>query len=152
KIPADWLPAERSQIHEYYSPAAVTRAVAETLQPRLADMTREGGPLVALEPSAGIGRFIEAFSDPNFVPLRWHAVEYSRVSGRLLQALRPEVEVSIGPFEEWVGAHSELAGEIDLVVSNPPYGERGAAQYLDRDKAYAERRADAYQLRRSLDF
>jgi len=151
KLPAEWIPEERGLIHEYYTPTQVARAVAETLQPRLSSVARSDGTIVALEPSAGIGRFVEALSGPNFPGIRWYAVEYSRVSGRLLAALRPDVEVHIGPFEEWVQTHRELAGEIDLVVSNPPYGERGRARLLDRNKEYAERRAYAYQLRRSLD-
>ncbi len=151
KLPAEWLPEQRALIHEYYTPTAVARAVAETLQPRLAQLARPDGTILALEPSAGIGRFIEALSGPNFAKVRWYAAEYSRVSARLLQALRPDVDVYIGPFEEWLGEHTDLVGEIDLVVSNPPYNERGRARFLDRDKQYDERRAYAYQLRRSLD-
>src|SRR6185369_12060831 len=88
---------------------------------------------------------------PDSARIRWHAAEYSRISGRLLKALRPDVDVYLGPFEAWLHEHAELAGEIDLVVSNPPYGERGAARRLDKDKFYDERQAYAYQMRRALD-
>ena len=152
KIPAAWIPEQRGQIHEYYTPTAVARAVAETLQPRIAELAKPDGSIVALEPSAGIGRFIEALSGPNFAKLHWHAAEYSRISGQLLAALRPDVDVYIGPLERWLQDHTELQGEIDLVVSNPPYGERGAALYKDPDKFYQEPRAYAYQLRRTLDW
>ena len=151
-LPADWLPESRALIHEYYTPTRVARAIAESLRPRLPGLLREDGTLAALEPSAGIGRFVEALSGPAFDAVRFYACEYSHVSGRLLAALRPDVDVYIGPFEKWVQAYAELQGELDLVVSNPPYGERGRALYLDPDKQYRERRAYAYQLRRSLDF
>jgi len=151
-LPVEWLPEPRALIHEYYTPTLVVRAIAESLRPRLVELVREDGTILALEPSAGIGRFVEAMSGANFDAVRFYACEYSRISGQLLAALRPDVDVYIGPFEKWVQDHSELQGEIDLVISNPPYGERGAAFYKDPDRSYQERRAYAYQMRRSLDF
>lgn len=41
---------------------------------------------------------------------------------------------------------------MDLVVANPPYGERGAASVIDTDKAYRALDAADYFLMRSLDF
>ncbi|MFO0572375.1 MAG: SNF2-related protein [Polyangia bacterium] len=152
QVPEAWLPEKRGLIHEYYTPTRVARAIAEALRPRLADLVNEDGQILALEPSAGIGRLIEALSGDGFDALRWHACEYSRISGQLLSALRPDVDVSIGPLEKWVQEHAELQGELGLVVSNPPYGERGAAQQLDPDRAYQDRRAYVYQMRRTLDF
>ena len=152
RLPPEWLPEKRALIHEYYTPTIVARSIAESLRPRLLNLTREEGTVTALEPSAGIGRFVEALSGDGFDAVRWYACEYSRISGQLLAALRPDVDVYIGPLERWLQDHAELQGEIDLVVSNPPYGERGAALYKDPDKFYQEPRAYAYQLRRTLDW
>ena len=46
---------------------------------------------------------------------------------------------------------TEYAGPFDLVVANPPYGARGAAITEDPVRAYREKQAYAYFLRRSLD-
>ena len=151
RLPTAWLPEKRALIHEYYTPTVVARSIAESLRPRLLDLAQDG-TVTALEPSAGIGRFVEALSGDGFDMVRWYACEYSRISGQLLAALRPDVDVYIGPFERWVQERAELQGEIDLIVSNPPYGERGAAFYKDPDRSYQEPRAYVYQMRRGLDF
>lgn len=148
----EWVPEQRALIHEYYTPTLVALAIAAALRSRIPGLVDDQGRVIALEPSAGIGRMVQALSGDGFDHLRWHAVEYSRISGQLLQALRPDVEVSIGPFEQWVQDHAELFGQIGLIVSNPPYGERGAAVYKDRDPFYQEKSAYTYQLRRGLDF
>ena len=145
------VPEERGLIHEFYTPAKVCAAVADLVAPRL-DSLREGDVVTALEPSAGIGRFILAMSDPRFAALRWHAVEYSELSGRMLAAMAPDLAVYVGPFERWVREQEEmLRGRLRLVVSNPPYGQRGASVTEDPNRQYREKNAYAYFLRRGLD-
>ncbi len=104
----------------------------------------------ALEPSAGIGRFLRAFES---VPgLTWHAVEWSELSARMLHVLRPDVDLMLAPFERWVREKGPAAqGKLGLVVSNPPYGIRGGSIAEDPDRAYRERMAYHYFLRRGLD-
>lgn len=152
KLPPDLVPDERALIHEYYTPSRVAKAIATALKPRLPLLRDERGSIEALEPSAGIGRMINAFRGDGFDGISWHAVEYSHVSAALLKALRPDVTVSEGPFEGWVEEHPELEGRIDLVVSNPPYGERGKAQFLDPDRSYRVKRAYLYQMLRATDY
>ncbi|MCB9765634.1 MAG: DEAD/DEAH box helicase family protein [Alphaproteobacteria bacterium] len=145
-------PEERGLIHEYYTPTAVARAVADTLKPVLPALAGRGDVLNALEPSAGIGRFIQAFSGAGFPPIRWQAVEWSALSHQILAALRPDVDLSHGPFERWVRLNgAKQTGRVQLVVSNPPYGPRGAAITEDPARGYRERKAYLYFLRRSLD-
>ncbi len=153
RIPPGWLPERRGQIHEYYTPSKVTKAVAEIVRPLLTELEDEEGHVHALEPAAGIGRFIHALSGPGFEAVCFLVVEYSRISAKLLQALRPDLAVFQGPFEQWVTEHAaEWTGRLGLVVSNPPYGVRGASLTLDKDRDYRERRrAYAYFLRRVLD-
>ena len=152
RVPEGWLPEGRGLIHEYYTPSLVARSIASALRPFLRELKAEDGSLVALEPSAGIGRFIRAMRGDGYDGLKWSAVEYSKVSARLLQLLRPDIEVYQGPFEEWVQKNSDRMATFGLVVSNPPYGERGKAATLDRDPAYRYRQAYFYQMRRSCEF
>lgn len=152
RVPAEWLPEERGLIHEYYTPTAVAQSIAAVLRPRLKDLEDGTGIVRALEPSAGLGRLIRAASGDGFDAIRWEACEYSRVSAALLQAVRPDVTVFNQAFEQFVQDHLNDRGLFQLVVSNPPYGERGAAASLDPDRSYRERVAWLYQMRRSLEF
>ncbi len=146
------VPEERGLIHEFYTPTKVAREVARVLRPHLLDLPRTDGVVLALEPSAGIGRFVQAASGPGFEDLRWLVVEWSELSARMLGAMRAELPVFQGPFERWVREHgAEYAGRLGLVLSNPPYGQRGVSVTEDPDRDYREKNAYAYFLRRSLD-
>ena len=70
----------------------------------------------------------------------------------MLRALRPELDLTIGPFERWVRERGPaMQGPIGLVVSNPPYGVRGASLAEDPDRAYSEKMAYPYFLQQLLD-
>lgn len=109
--------------------------------------------------TAGIGRFVNALSGPGYERLRWTAVEFSPLSGRILQALHPRARIFPArifhgqSFERFIAAHEEeVAGKLGLVVSNPPYGERGASAVEDPNPAYrSERNAYLYFLRCTAD-
>ena len=146
------VPEPRGLIHEFYTPTKVVREVARVIQPHVLDLPRTDGVVLTLEPSAGIGRFVQAASGPGFEDLLWLVVEWSELSARMLQALRADVPVFNGPFERWVREHgAEYAGRLGLVLANPPYGQRGVSITEDPDRAYREKNAYAYFLRRSLD-
>lgn len=85
------VPESFGLIHEYYTPTAIADAMAPALCPMLPELAGNDGVVRALEPSAGIGRLLRAFS-----PQRCLAIE---AGGNLKK--------------------------LGLVVSNPPYGERG---------------------------
>ncbi|MSQ02943.1 MAG: hypothetical protein EXR71_13825 [Myxococcales bacterium] len=109
------------------------------MAPLVPSLPHDGDTVHALEPSAGIGRFLRAFEP---VPgITWHAVEWSELSARML-----------APFERWVREKGPAAtGRLGLVVSNPPYGIRGASIAEDPDRTYREKMAYHYFLRRGLD-
>ncbi|MEZ5333597.1 MAG: SNF2-related protein [Thermoanaerobaculia bacterium] len=145
-------PEVRGLIHEYYTPSNVAREVARVVRPLIPDLPKADGVVLALEPSAGIGRFVQAASGPGFEDLQGLVVEWSELSARMLRALRSDLPVYYGPFERWVREQGpEYAGRIGLVLANPPYGARGASVTEDPDRAYREKAAYAYFLRRGLD-
>jgi len=92
------VPEARGLIHEYYTPSKVTAEVARVVKPLLPEIGGDDGVILALEPSAGIGRFVRALSGPGFEAIQWNTVEWSELSARLLQAIRPDLAVFTGPF------------------------------------------------------
>ena len=74
KLPPDLVPEIFGPMHEYYTPSILADAIADCpLLPSLAGST---GVVRALEPSAGIGRLVRAFSGK-----RWSAGADSRPQG-----------------------------------------------------------------------
>ena len=149
-----WLPDAAGLLHEYYTPSRLCQEVARVVQPLLAELAAEDGIVRALEPSAGIGRFPSALSGAGFERLRWTLVEYSPLSARILAALFPAADLYAPmPFERFISEHEqEVAGSLSLVVSNPPYGERGPSSVEDRSPRYrGEQNAYQYFLRRTAD-
>ena len=145
------VPESQGLIHEYYTPSKVTREVARVITPLLPGLERDG-QILALEPAAGIGRFLQATQLPAFNKVRWNVVEYSKLSALMLAALRADLAVSQGSFEAWVTHHGhEVQGQISLILTNPPYGPRGGSITDDPDRSYREKMAYAYFLRRGLD-
>jgi len=146
------VPEARGLIHEYYTASKVTDEVARVLRPLLPELAGPDGIVLTLEPSAGIGRFVRSLSGPGFESLRWNVIEWSDLSARMLQAIRPELAIYNGPFERWIREQGdEFNGRLNLVVANPPYGLRGASVTEDPVRAYREKQAYAYFLRRALD-
>ena len=145
------VPDSAALIHEYYTPERVTDAVVNALKPLARTLPKVDGRLVGVEPSAGVGRFLTSWADHGVPGVEWHAVEYSAVSGRLLQALHPSVRVTVDSFEHFVVNNPDLHGRVALMLANPPYGPRGASITHDPDRSYRDKRAYAYFLRRGLD-
>lgn len=149
-VPSEWVPSSKAPVDEYYTPPAVCAAIAGTIAALVGGNPPNG---VALEPAAGIGRFVGACSArPELAGLRWIAVEHSRISAEICRLLYPQAEVHNSPFEKWlVDNHEQYAGQLALVVTNPPYGVRGSNKTIDPDKTYREDVAYVYFIRRSFD-
>lgn len=102
-LPEAYIPEPAALIHEYYTPTTVALAIADFLRPWVPALPRSSDGFVqALEPSAGIGRLLNAASTPGFEQLQWTAIEYSAVSASLLQAIRPDVSVVNASFEAFL--------------------------------------------------
>lgn len=152
QIPASLEVDTRELVHAYYTPTVLVQEIARAVQPLLAGLVGVDGIIRAMEPSAGIGRFIRAFDNlPGRPTIRWTAVEYSALAAALLAAVRPGLTLYVGPFERWIREHGADQGAgMNLVVSNPPFGERGLAQFEDPDRTYREKSAASYFVRRGL--
>ena len=105
-----------------------------------------------LEPSVGIGRFLEtAPKNTNF-----DVVEMNPVSAKITKILYPDANVTTGEFQEkFINKENNtpvknVTPEYDIVIGNPPYG-----QYAGRYKGMGEgkkfSRLEAYFINRGLD-
>lgn len=150
-LPKALAPDEKAILHEYYTPTKLCLDLAHLLLPRIPHLPRHQGEVLALEPSAGIGRLLNAFSIPGFESLSFTAIEYSQISAALLRRMRPDVTVLHSSFEQWIVATAgRLDGKFGLVLCNPPFGQRGAEAAIDPDTAFREKKAHIYFMRRTL--
>ena len=120
---------------EYYTPLNITYGTYNLLRPLRKHMHKHNGKVLSLEPSAGIGRFIEPFSGA--ASMDWYAVDKSFLAYNILKRIYPNVRSFNTSFEEFVTSDtgSALEGKFGLVIGNPPYGKRGALAI--KDPAYA---------------
>jgi Helicase conserved C-terminal domain./SNF2 family N-terminal domain./N-6 DNA Methylase. len=101
-----------SVLTAFYTPPQVIDAISETL--------RESGVNIQkfLEPSAGIGSFIQSFSE-NQQP-KITAYEKDLLTGKVLKQLYPESNIRISGFEE---IPEKEQNSYDVVASNIPFGD-----------------------------
>lgn len=101
-----------SVLTAFYTPPDVTRAIAEAL--------RDGGVNVQrfLEPSAGIGSFIQSFADRNVQQVT--AYEKDLLTGKILKQLYPDKSIRVTGFED---IPEREHNSYDLVASNIPFGD-----------------------------
>lgn len=100
-----------------------------------------------LEPSAGIGRMLDAMPVAQIgANVEVHAVEYDPTLAGLLRARWASEHVSIisGPFEGY-----DQGSGFDVVIGNPPFMDR--AQALRRMAEPTVGRADHFAMLRSLE-
>lgn len=107
----------RGLLDEYYTPVPIVKAMW--------DLARKIVPKwTALEPSAGIGRFIE--NAPDGYSITW--MELDKFSGTIAQVLNPSAKITIGDFQSNFstdnGKKIPITKTYDVVIGNPPYGAR----------------------------
>jgi hypothetical protein len=147
-IPAEYRPGKAAADYEYFTPTLLCEAIAERIQPLLAAAENPLGKIIALEPSAGVGRLVEPLSEHD---VKWTLVEYNRAQSRLLEALYPSARIH-GPtkFESFASSYgNELEGQYNLIVANPPYGQ-WTDSAIDRAFRGPTTRAEGYFLLRCL--
>ncbi len=101
-----------SVLTAFYTPPQVIDAISETL--------RESGVNIQkfLEPSAGIGSFVQSFSE-NQQP-KVTAYEKDLLTGKVLKHLYPESNIRVSGFEE---IPEKEQNSYDVVASNIPFGD-----------------------------
>ncbi len=152
KIPLKYRQSSIALLHEWYTPSRIADAIADALQPFLPQLANRYGVIQALEPSAGVGRFIDSLNRVSTTnSILWTAVELNHLSATILHKLHPYTRVYNGPYEAFNRYHGNL--EFDLIVANPPYGSTGDTRryaMLDPVEAFMDSRDFAYFLKRSL--
>lgn len=103
---------KNSVLTAFYTPPPIIDAIAASLQECGLDITN------FLEPSAGIGSFIESFSAKN--QLQASAYEKDLLTGRILQQLHPDSAIHIKGFEEVTEKQQDT---FDVLASNIPFGD-----------------------------
>ncbi|WP_407503191.1 N-6 DNA methylase [Elizabethkingia miricola] len=101
-----------SVLTAFYTPPQVIDAISATL--------RESGLNIDkfLEPSAGIGSFIQSFSENQLVNVT--AYEKDLLTGKILKQLYPKSNIRISGFEE---IPEKEQNSYDVVASNIPFGD-----------------------------
>lgn len=134
-------------LSEYYTPQNIVNKMWELT----AQYINTDGAKV-LEPSVGIGRFLEnAPTNTNF-----DVVEMNPVSAKITKILYPDANVTTGEFQErFINKKNNtpiksVTPEYDIVIGNPPYGQySGRYKGLGEGKKFS--RLEAYFINRGLD-
>lgn len=137
----------RGILDEFYTP----REIVDSMW-KLADAYFPGNIKDAkvLEPSAGVGRFVESAPSEKNVT----AYELDKVSGTVFQILHPLANAKIGDFQNVFtdnsGRPQKTYDRFDVVIGNPPYGERSGLLKGMGEESNIGRWED-YFIKRGLD-
>ena len=148
----NFIITEGAITYEYYTPFSLTYSIRQKILPII--MGKKEGFLkvpkwdkkyLALEPSAGIGRFVDPFYTKDF---QWNSIEPSVTSAKMLLALYPEAMTNITTFDKWAFRNKPV-GIYSLILGNPPYKKRG--KEIREDPNWVDfTRSEQYQLIRTL--
>ena len=104
---------KQSVLTAFYTPSAITEALADVLK------EHQIIPEKVLEPSAGIGAFVDSVLDNNS-KADIMAFEKDLLTGKILRHLYPELKVRIEGFEKIEKPFNDY---FDLAISNIPFGD-----------------------------
>ena len=104
---------KQSVLTAFYTPSAITEALADVLK------EHQIIPEKVLEPSAGIGAFVDSVLDNN-PKADIMAFEKDLLTGKILRHLYPEQKVRIEGFEKIEKPFNDY---FDLAISNIPFGD-----------------------------
>jgi len=153
-LPANLAPDEKALIHEYYTPPNVALELSRVLSPLRGGLPRgPSGEILAIEPSAGVGRLVNAFSVPGWEAVNWTVIEYSALSASILRRARPDITVIQGSFEQWIlSAGGRRADDeprrADRDGSRPALTATGTTDGRRKARRHSLHRAKCRELRR----
>lgn len=134
-------------LSEYYTPQNIVNKMWDLT----AQYVNTNGAKV-LEPSVGIGRFLENAPENT----SFDVVEMNPVSAKITKILYPDTNVTTGEFQErFIDKTNNkpvksVNPEYDIVIGNPPYGQySGRYKGMGEGKKYS--RLEAYFINRGLD-
>ena len=104
---------KQSVLTAFYTPSAITEALTDVLK------EHQIIPEKVLEPSAGIGAFVDSVLDNN-PKADIMAFEKDMLTGKILRHLHPEQKVRIEGFEKIEKPFNDY---FDLAISNIPFGD-----------------------------
>ena len=104
---------KQSVLTAFYTPSAITEALTDVLK------EHQVIPEKVLEPSAGIGAFVDSVLDNN-PKADIMAFEKDLLTGKILHHLHPEQKVRIEGFEKIEKPFNDY---FDLAISNIPFGD-----------------------------
>lgn len=104
---------KQSVLTAFYTPSAVTEALTDVLK------EHQIIPEKVLEPSAGIGAFVDSVLDNN-PKAEIMAFEKDLLTGKILRHLHPEQKVRIEGFEKIEKPFNDY---FELAISNIPFGD-----------------------------
>ena len=104
---------KQSVLTAFYTPSAITEALTDVLK------EHQIIPEKVLEPSAGIGAFVDSVLDNN-PKADIMAFEKDLLTGKILHHLHPEQKVRIEGFEKIEKPFNDY---FDLAISNIPFGD-----------------------------
>lgn len=134
-----------SVLTAFYTPLQVIDAISTALRASGININK------FLEPSAGIGSFIESFSENQSVATT--AYEKDLLTGKILKQLYPESTIRISGFEEIPEKEQKT---FDLIASNIPFGDTSVfdlsySRSKDTTKVQATRSIHNYFFLKGID-
>lgn len=138
----------RGILDEYYTDGKIVDAVNMLIAPYF----KNASAIRVLEPSVGVGNFIEATRGIPVSDIQ--TFEINETTARIAKILYPNVDVNLRSFEtefiDETGKKKPLPQKFNLVIGNPPYGShRGLYKGLGEESRIA--RYEDYFVKRSLD-
>lgn len=134
-------------LSEYYTP----KNIVDKMWDLTAQYIDVKGAKV-LEPSVGIGRFLENAPEG----LNFDVVEMNPVSAKITELLYPNANVEVGEFqkrfidEKTSTPKKKVDTEYDIIIGNPPYGAY-SGRYKGLGEGKGINRIETYFIRRGLD-
>jgi hypothetical protein len=111
--PAEYAAQQRATQHAHYTPESVVRALWHVAR-RLGFASGR-----VLEPGMGTDLFFALLPDALCGATQLTGIEYDPVTARIARLIHPEARIRCQNY-----TRSNLAGDFDLVIGNPPFADR----------------------------